>query len=74
MFSAFKRWNHQRKTRALWMEFVNGFDYAAGVLLRGENTPYGLERLASMGDAFDHGVLAAVSRLVEAGIVSDDRP
>ena len=64
----------RRKQKAL----RDGYDYAAGAILRGEMTPFQLEAqyISFPGEGaseFDFGMRAAVNRLVELNAVTDDR-
>ncbi len=68
-----RKW--EKKQRKFNRAFCTGYDYAAGALLRGEESPFSLECYAwpDSYTPFDKGVSAATDRLVEAGVVKDDR-
>jgi hypothetical protein len=63
--------NHRKAEEA--EDFSRGYDFAAGALLRGEETPFTLVAKIWTRDSFDDGILKAIDRLVSAGIVIDDR-
>lgn len=76
MLTTLTNWLNRRKGTAKSAVFDRGFDYAAGALLRGEESPASLEAKPWPDDVtdFDRGMLAAIDRLVTAGVVHDDRP
>ena len=55
--------------------FIDGYDWAAGVLLRGEETPKSISNYTNSHrrTAFDDGADAAVRKVVMSGVVEDDR-
>lgn len=50
----------KRQTKIKAEQFRKGFDYAAGILLRGEKTAEQLENEQVFNDEFDKGINAAV--------------
>lgn len=76
ILSKVKSWTiHRHKTREE-KEFVKGYDWAAGVLLRGEETPMSIESYmyAPMWTKFDSGALVATEKLIGLEVIKDDRP
>lgn len=68
-------WWQRRKERKRIRKFNAGYDYAAGALLRGEETPISLEAQwwhNIYADEFDSGVMAATFKLVDLGVIVDD--
>lgn len=55
--------------------FIDGYDWAAGVLLREEETPKSVSNYTNSHrrTAFDDGADAAVRKIVLIGAVEDDR-
>ena len=55
--------------------FNNGFDYAAGCLLRSEKTPFDLEaeEATDYHNSFDEGIDSAISMLCIYGVCDDNR-
>jgi hypothetical protein len=75
MIARFLAWRAKRREqRELVLENA-GYDYAAGALLRGEETPISLEaqwwRNPYFG-AFDRGIMRATYRLIDLGVIVDD--
>lgn len=56
-------------------QYNNGFDWAAGRLLRKETTPYEIEYTTQNDpeDPFDTGAIAAIELLIELKIIIDNR-
>lgn len=79
MIKDIKDWIKNRKRekeqRNFNRAFCTGYNYAAGTLLRGEESPFSLESYAwlDLYTPFDKGVSEATDRLVEAGVVKDNR-
>lgn len=70
-----ENWCKRKEHKKYMRSFRNGYDYAAGELLRKEHTPISLESYfygASM-DNFDQGIRAAVQDAILQGLVKDDR-
>ncbi len=68
-------WFKKRNERKRKKLFNRGYDFAAGSLLRGEETPISLESKwwrSPNSNEFDSGVGAATSKLIDLGIVEDD--
>lgn len=65
--------NWKRKERE--KQFKDGFDFAAGALLRREHTPMSLESFFFGRDMsqFDFGIDAAIDIIVGLNFVYDDR-
>lgn len=60
--------------RAHSKEYINGYDYAAGALLRGEETPKGIEDKVWDQSDFDKGAYDAINRLLFTHVdIEDDR-
>jgi hypothetical protein len=53
--------------------YKDGFDYAAGSILRKEKTPYVLDSEQTNDSPFDKGMNDAIRELVRLGLVKDDR-
>ena len=68
-----RKW--EKEQRKFNRAFCTGYNYAAGVLLRGEESPFSLESYAwpDSNTPFDKGVSAATDKLVEEGVVKDNR-
>lgn len=64
-------WIRKQRTKA----YNNGFDYACGALLRGEETPISLESafLKDSTDPFSYGVADAIEQLISLEAISDNR-
>ena len=72
MFKKFKQWRATRQEQAYSREFNNGFDWAAGELLRRTATPAEIESYYYFNsDAFDKGAQAATDLLCNSLIVDD---
>ena len=71
----FKNWSMGLKEKRRKKEFERGYDYGAGVLLRGEESPMSLESYvwSHLESQFDQGVIAATDKLVAEGVVEDNR-
>lgn len=66
------------KEKSKEKQFRNGYDYAAGELLRGEKTPLFLDSevykiCGNDYDSFDAGIDAAIQDAVTKGLTEDDR-
>lgn len=67
----FKKYRDRREEK----RFNDGYDYAAGALLRGEETPLSLEAQwwrNPYSGTFDSGIRAATYRLIDLGVIEDD--
>ena len=80
MFALLRKYFEDRKNNSNKRSFIVGFDYAAGVLLRGEETPMSLESYNSdcfeensSSRMFDRGVAEATDRLCSLNAIVDDR-
>lgn len=75
MINYIKKWLKERKEKKKLNSYLNGFDFAAGVLLRREQTPIQLDSLANWQDAndFDLGMDAAIDVIVGLNFVEDNR-
>ncbi|RLB78951.1 MAG: hypothetical protein DRH06_00235 [Deltaproteobacteria bacterium] len=62
------------KEEARFRAWNRGFDWAAGALLRDEETPMSIDSYASGNDKdrFDMGAYAACKQLIELGIIEND--
>ena len=70
-----KTWSIRLKLKRKKNEFNRGYDYGAGVLLRGEESPMSLESYvwSHPESQFDRGMIAAADKLVAEGVVKDNR-
>lgn len=68
------KWIQKRKLKAEKSQYIAGYNYAAGALLRGDETPISLESQYCYGNwtPFDRGANDAMVRLIRGGIVEDD--
>ncbi|MCK4526477.1 hypothetical protein KAW18_03830 [candidate division WOR-3 bacterium] len=64
--------NYQKKLKK--EDYNNGFNWAAGALLRKEKTPTQLTNYSygSKLDSFDHGIIGAINKLKEIGFIKKD--
>lgn len=66
-------WKTRRQITSYEDRFNRGYDWAAGMLLRGEATASGVEvMLWSTDNPFDVGARAAISKLIVLKVVVDD--
>ena len=74
-------WAQARRMSALTLAFNQGYDWAAGALLRGQETPASLAvhidssyefPQSPHARSFDRGAVAACNRLIYAGVIHDD--
>lgn len=79
MFSYLKARREQRNRALKEKRYRAGYDWAAGLLLRGEQTPIYIEMMTdkrfAAGDGkeeFDRGAQDAAERLIDEGIVDND--
>ena len=65
----------EKEQRNFKRAFCMGYDYAAGTLLRGDESPFSLESYAWQNSytPFDQGISAATDKLVEKGVILDNR-
>lgn len=54
-------------------DWVKGYHYAAGCLLREIKTPRELEEELYLFDSYDAGILSAIVDAIEKHLVEDDR-
>ena len=82
IFSGFMEWYDKKSDKAKQSHYTRGYDYAAGVLLRGEKKPQEVMNEYTTGStfsesphlvSFDHGMEDATDRVCESGAVEDDR-
>lgn len=76
MIKHIKRWFAYKREERQLTQWANGFDFAAGSIIRGA-TPARMQALyndpCSINHAFDQGMEDAVDKMVELGWVQDDR-
>jgi hypothetical protein len=74
MFKWLSNYRRKNKERSKKEQRINGFDYAAGKLLRNESTPHELEShiIYIDYDYFDCGIIAAIIRLKEIGFIKEE--
>jgi hypothetical protein len=67
----FKWLSNYRKKNKEKKQYINGFDYAAGKLLRNESTPHELEShiIYIDYDSFDRGIVDAINKLDKIGFI-----
>lgn len=73
-------WFHDREMSYRARAYNQGYDWAAGSLLRGQETPFSIQaRMESevfpksvWASSFDRGACAACNRLVQANVIHDD--
>jgi hypothetical protein len=53
-------------------QYIAGYDYAAGALLRGEETPQSLEDKVWEVEDFERGIFDASFILTRSGVIKDD--
>lgn len=71
-------WFKKRKEKKYQEDFESGYNYAAGMLLSGQYTPYELDSIQSgvSGDnycRFDNGMNHAIQKAIDIGMVEDNR-
>lgn len=69
------KWLTHWQERKKQARFNRGYDYAAGALLRGEETPGSLEAKwwhNPYSDEFDTGVMTATKRLINLNVIEDN--
>lgn len=71
----FKKIIEKRKEKKRKEQFRDGYDFAAGSLLRKDHTPISVESFfyGTIMDDFDRGIRAAVQAAILQGLVEDDR-
>ncbi len=69
------KWFQTRKQQVKHDQYVSGFDYAIGAIVRDEKTPLELDAEQHMDyrDQFDVGIDNAIDYAVQHKIVKDDR-
>ena len=80
MFKVLNTWLIVRKKQRLQRVYNNGYNYAAGSLLRGETTPLKIQAKCENSQfntaedhIFDLGAMDAVDKLCQIKAVLDDR-
>ena len=71
-----KEWNLERTNKLHKEEYDRGYDFAAGILLRGEETPNSLMGKYGNSDSwdlFDEGANDATNHLIREGVIENDR-
>ena len=72
MFNIIKKWYCKRKQEKYITEWLNGYDWAAGVLLRKEETPLSIEAIYGHdSSAFDLGVYTAIDTILRLKVSED---
>lgn len=75
----FTRWLTNRRKKLCDEAYKNGYDWAAGKILRGGTRPSDIESAIYCEDdtpiqrSFTRGANAAVSKLISIGVCVDDR-
>jgi hypothetical protein len=71
MFKWLSSYFKTSKERSKKEQYINGFDYAAGKLLRKELTPQELEKYIIYidYDSFDRGIVDAINKLDKIGFI-----
>lgn len=71
----FSKYRRKRRERQAYELYTRGYNYAAGSLLRSEETPLSLDAKCWSNDYndFDRGINAAIIKLRVLGIIEDDR-
>jgi len=72
MFNKIKKWCANRKQEKDKDDWKAGYNWAAGSLLRGEETPQTVNNYMLHTDLFDYGAFAATEKLIECKIIEDD--
>ncbi len=72
-----RAWLQRRRLERALQDYRRGYDWAAGVLLRGEMTAAAIDAIDGLtysgtGD-FDDGAIVAMEHLVHMGTIGDDR-
>lgn len=75
MFNKIKAWTARRDEIRRKKEFIRGYNWAAGSLLRKDETPVSITSCMykSMWTIFDSGAIAAIEKLIDAKVIEDDR-
>ena len=70
-----KEWLHKRKKNKDINQYVKGYNYAAGEILRGVSSPIEIEShyYGSSWTPFDRGCDDAIDLLTELKVVEDNR-
>lgn len=72
-------WVNKLKARRKYRQYRDGYEFAAGALVYGDETPKTLSRYLLEAKAFgtisyfDRGVEDAMSKLISLGAITDDR-
>lgn len=69
------KWVSNYRKRSKKENYNNGYDYAAGALLRGEKTAKGLKAyfFGSESDSFDIGIVDAINKLQHLGFIKETK-
>jgi hypothetical protein len=72
MFKWITNYRKKNKEKNEKEQYISGFDYAAGKLLRKELTPHELEDhiMYIDCDPFDYGIIAAITKLKEIDFIT----
>lgn len=74
MFEYWKEWRSKRRAKREHKDYIAGYDYAAGCLLRCEKTPFELDAEQDHNpDWFDRGMNRAIEKVCSTGYIKDDR-
>ena len=70
-----KKFFKKRKERNNTRQYNDGYDYAAGALLRKEETPLSIDAKIhwAYSNKFDSGIIGAMNKLISLGIIKDNR-
>ena len=70
-----KKWFHKRREAKIKDQYCNGYNYAAGELLRNRASPAEIEAHYYNSDwtPFDRGCDDAINLLIELKIIKDNR-
>jgi hypothetical protein len=68
-------WFRTLKQKAKHDQYISGFDYTIGAIVRGEKTPLELdaEQIDCHRSQFDVGMDNAIDYAVQHGLIKDDR-
>ena len=70
-----KEFFKKKKEKTALYEYNSGYDYAAGAILRKEETPHDIDMKINWisFNKFDSGAVAAINDLVALGTIKDNR-
>jgi hypothetical protein len=78
MINKIKKWYTKKKKEKYAAQWQESYDWAAGKLLRGEETPlsieltYGIRNNINENNPFHSGVSAAINKLLELKAIKND--